>query len=102
MKRIYAKHEPYTTGQLGDIVQELEIYGPPTIRCAVFKDSLFAVEGSHRLAGCSYLGLEPKIVIEDNYVDGLENFWEEVIPKLPFYEFEHVHILDLDKMSERV
>lgn len=99
MRTVYAKHEPYTTGQLAEVVQEMIIHGAPTIRVVEFKtvpDAFFALEGSHRLAAAHHLGIEPKLVVEQPEGDEtLDAFWERVTPLLPFYFFEHVHVLNL-------
>lgn len=96
MRRIYAKHEPYwETGHLAEVIQELRIFGSPTIRCAEFQGKLFALEGSHRLAGCDYLKICPKVVIEPDEIKGSEEFWSKVIDTLPYYDFEYVYRLEL-------
>lgn len=100
MKKVYAKHEPYwDTGHLGEVIQELRVYGPPTLRAAEFGGEYFALEGSHRLAGAHYLGLEPKLVIEEDAFSGTDEFWHKVVEGLPCYEFERVHVLDLETMK---
>lgn len=96
MKIIYAKHLPYATGHLGDVLTEMEQVGSPTLRVMEHEGKLCAIEGSHRLAAAYEMGLVPKLVIEvpdsDNAMGG---HWARVVDTLPPYEFEHVLVLDL-------
>jgi len=99
MKRIYAKHEPYhETGHLGEVVDEMKLTGPPTIRVVEFDGGFFAVEGSHRLAAAFHLGMQPKVVVMPTEFEGLEEYWSRVIESLPSYDYEFVHTLDLRKL----
>lgn len=102
MKSIYAKHEPYwSTGHLGDVVEEMKTQGSPTIRVSDFKGKLCALEGSHRLASAYHLGIIPKIVIQEEETDlTTTEFWDKVVSTLPEYEFEHVLVLDLRNFTE--
>lgn len=97
MKRtIYAKHEPYQNGHLGEVAREMELAGTPTIRCVERNGQLYALEGSHRLAAAFAAGHEPKIVLLIPDADeSLDSFWNRVAPDLPRYDFDHIHLLDL-------
>lgn len=99
MKTIYAKHEPYENGHLGEVVDEMKLTGPPTIRVIEFEDGFYAVEGSHRLAAAFHLGLEPKIVVLPQDSEGLDAYWARVAKTLPSYDYKLVHILDLGKLE---
>jgi hypothetical protein len=93
---IYSKHLPYTDGHLARIVDEMQYTGAPTLRVSKFRDKLFALEGSHRLAACHALGLEPKLVIlEHDCDDTLDEFYDKVSRALPAYEFTHAYILEV-------
>ncbi len=100
MKTIYAKHEPYLDGHLQKVADEMDLAGPPTIRCVQRdpgSDVYFALEGSHRIAICHRRGIEPKIVLEQKEGDeSLDAFWDRVAPTLPRYDFEAVHVLDME------
>ena len=88
---VYAKHEPYwDTGHLADVISEMRLAGPPTIRVLEYKGKLFAVEGSHRLAAAHYLELIPKLIVLTPDSVGYDEFLERIIPTLPQYEFEYV------------
>lgn len=100
MKKIYAKHEPYENGHLGDVVSEMKLTGPPTIRVIEFDGGFYAVEGSHRLASAYHLGLEPKIVIMPQDSEGLDEYWARVARTLPSYDYKFVYILDLGKLEK--
>ena len=93
---VFAKHLPYETGHLGDVVADMRYRGAPTIRVMRFNSTLFATEGSHRLAAAHALGLEPKLVVEvADTDDGLRAFWQRAAVNLPVYDFTHAHILNL-------
>jgi hypothetical protein len=63
-KSILAKHLPYDSGHLGPVLDEMLLCGPPTIRCLRVGEWVFlALEGSHRLAAASALGLAPRLVV---------------------------------------
>jgi hypothetical protein len=97
---IYAKHFPYDDGHLASVMAEMELTGPPTIRVSKFRDSIFALEGSHRLAACHALGLEPKLVVlEHDCSDTLDAFFYGIRDTLPKYEFVHVHILEVSHVE---
>lgn len=100
MRTIYAKHEPYNNGHLGEVVKEMEFQGQPTIRAVEYKGELFAVEGSHRLAAANHLGVVPKIVIEEE-IEGIEinSFWDKVKNRIPKYIFDCMLVLDLRKFK---
>jgi hypothetical protein len=85
--RVYAKHEPYEDGHLGDVVIEMMERGAPIIKCVEWRGELFAIEGSHRLAAAHYLGLYPILVVEvPSYLDPIEEeFWEVTKATLPHY-----------------
>jgi len=96
-----AKHEPYSDGHLGEVTnlmqwrQAILSSGAPTIRVVRFKGELYATEGSHRLAAAAYLGIIPKIWIDESEVDALpEGHWQKVSDTLPSYEFPHVMALE--------
>lgn len=100
MRTVYAKHEPYTTGHLADVVAEMRDRGAPTIRVVQRGPIFYALEGSHRLAAAHYLGLEPKIVVEiEEAGETLDAFWDRVAPTLPRYDFEHIHTLELKRFN---
>jgi hypothetical protein len=96
MRTVYAKHEPYEDGQLANVVEEMRIQGPPTVR-VVERDGLyFALEASHRLAAAHHLGIQPRLVVVTPEADEtLETFWARVAPQLPIYDFPCVHVLHL-------
>lgn len=96
MTKIHAKHEPYTNGHLGKVVEDMKLAGPPTIRVMRFNGELYATEGSHRIASAHQLGLIPKVVIEMENSDTLpDEHWKKVSETLPTYDFDHVLKLDL-------
>lgn len=103
MKTVYAKHEPYyETGHLGEVVEEMKLTGPPTIRVMEFDGGFYAVEGSHRLAAAYHLGLEPKLVILPEDDEGLDSYWARVANTLPSYDYKFAHILDLRRMEKEL
>lgn len=102
MKTIYAKHEPYENGHLGEVVDEMKLTGAPTIRVIEFEGGFYAVEGSHRLASAFHLGLEPKIVILPEDSEGLTEYWARIAKTLPSYDYKFCHILDLRKMEREL
>ena len=102
MRTIYAKHEPYTNGHLGKVVEEMKLTGPPTIRCVEFDDCLFAIEGSHRLASAYLLDLIPKIVVLRKEVGDLGAHWRKVAKTLPKYEFDHLMVFNFEKFEEEI
>lgn len=101
MRTVYAKHLPYDDGHLGVVMDEMEITGAPTIRVIEFEDKLFAIEGSHRLAAAYYLELEPKLVIMEEDVGGLEESWRKVAKTLPTWAYTFSHVLDLRKVFKK-
>jgi hypothetical protein len=91
MRRIYAKHEPYTDGHIGKVADDMELCGEPTIRCVEFKNDLFAIEGSHRLYLAHRNNLIPKIILLEPDLEGLgEEYYLNLKATLPFYDFEYV------------
>lgn len=93
MTRIHAKHEPYTDGHLGPVIDEMQHCGAPTIRAIEYRGNLFALEGSHRLAVAWATGLVPKIIVlKADAGDGLDQHWGEV-SGLPVYEFDHLLVM---------
>ena len=97
MTVIYAKHEPYEDGHLGDVIAEMQLAGTPTLRCVEWRDGYYALEGSHRLAAAFILALPVKVVLlEPDAGEGLERFWDRVAPDLPSYNFMNVTGLRLD------
>lgn len=101
MKRVYAKHLPYTNGHYGIVFNEMELTDGPTIRVVQFKDKLCAVEGSHRLAACHELGLIPKLIVLDTEHDEMEDHWAKVVEMLPFYDFSDWRIAYEKNMKEK-
>ena len=96
MKVVYAKHEPYINGHLGEVASEMQQVGAPTLRVMSHNGKLCATEGSHRLAAAHALGLIPKLVIEVPDTDGLLNeHWDSISQVLPTYNFDSVLVLDL-------
>lgn len=94
---VYAKHPPYPDAvRLNVVSDEMMWAGAPTIRCSMFNNELFALEGSHRLYLAHRTGLAPKIVVEPN--DGIlpHDYWYRVKNSLPKYWFPLVHVLRLD------
>ena len=97
MRRVYAKHLPYTNGHYGIVFNEMELTEGPTIRVMDFQGKLCAIEGSHRLAAAHELNLVPKLVIQNEDLDGMEDHWAKIVETLPYYDFDHVRVLDLRK-----
>jgi hypothetical protein len=93
MTRIYAKHAPYRDGHLGRVAHDMDVAGAPTIRAVRFKDELYALEGSHRLALTHERGVPPKIIVLEADTAGCEEFFERVRGSLPAYDFDHVLVL---------
>lgn len=102
MKTIYAKHEPYNNGHLGEVVEEMKLTGAPTIRCVKFDDNYFAVEGSHRLASADILGLCPKIVLLKQDTSEMTEYWRSVAKTLPSYDYDHVMVFDFEKFENEI
>jgi len=103
MRRIYAKHLPYTNGHYGKVFNEMELTGEPTIRVVQYKEKLCAIEGSHRLASCHEQGLIPKIVIlKIDIEQEMEDHWDKVAETLPHYDFEFINVLDMRKMEQEL
>jgi hypothetical protein len=99
---VRAKHFPYEDGHLGQVVADMKLHGAPTLRVVKFQGDLYALEGSHRLAAAAYLGVIPKVVIEQTEVNSLpDGHWEKVGGGLPEYEFGHVLALDLAEFAKR-
>lgn len=95
-RAIYAKHLPYNNGHLGEVVNQMEFCGEPTIRAVEYNGELFATEGSHRLAAAQYLGFTAKIVIEEEIESSeMDVFWDKVKERLPRYCFDSLLVLDL-------
>lgn len=70
MTMIYAIHGT-DDDKLAGVVAEMETLGAPTIQVINCGDYYMALEGSHRLAAASQLGLEPELVIyeQDDLID---------------------------------
>ena len=100
MARVYAKHEPYNNGHLGEVVDEMKLTGAPTIRVVEFEHGFYVVEGSHRLAAAFHLGLEPKIVILPQDNEDMDEYWARVATTLPAYDYAFVHKLDLRSLKK--
>ena len=101
MTTVYAKHPPYNDGHLGQVVDEMRVQGPPTIRVVRFQGELYATEGSHRLAAASYLGVVPRIWIEETEVDALpDEHWRKISEGLPAHAFDHVLALGAEDFKK--
>jgi hypothetical protein len=87
--RIFAKHEPYTDGHLGEVLEQMKKLGAPTIEVVEWRGDYFAVEGSHRLAAAHELGLAPTLIVSvpDLLEPEAEAFWEQVKQALPHYSW---------------
>ena len=87
--RVFAKHEPYNNGHLGEVVTEMKKMGTPRITVVEWRGDYFAIEGSHRLAAAHYLELVPDLnIIEPDYISPQdESFWEQVKKTLPHYSW---------------
>ncbi len=98
MKTVYAKHLPYDDGHLGPVLDEMQLCGPPTLRCVKVSDTVWvALEGSHRLAACAELGIEPKLVVMQYDVsDYAPGRWGKILTMLPYYQFDSVMILNIE------
>ena len=85
--RIYAKHEPYKNGHLEKVLNEMIVKGPPTIKCIDYRNRLYAIEGSHRLAAAHYLGMVPSVdlVSQDRFDPVDDEFWDSLNKNLPHY-----------------
>lgn len=94
MATIYAKHEPYDTGHLAIVLDEMRLTGSPTIHCVKYDGMIFALDGSHRLAAAHILGLPVKVVLFDPDIpdDALTSFWQRVASDRPIYELAAVHL----------
>ena len=99
---IYAKHEPYPTGHLGDVVADMAVRGSPTLRAMNVNGRICATEGSHRLAAAFHLGIVPKMVLEVQDIADcrMNGHWDSVTKTLPAYYFKTVLVLDLSKFGQ--
>lgn len=101
MKRVFAKHLPYEDGHLGEVSNDMDVYGAPTIRVMKVNNDYYALEGSHRLAVAHYRGEIPKLVIEIEDKDSLpDHHWLSVAKTLPLYEFTKAMVLDLNNFTK--
>jgi hypothetical protein len=85
--RVFAKHEPYTDGHLGNVMAQMRRLGAPTIAVVEWRGDLFALEGSHRLSCAHELSLVPTFVVHQPDLvdrDG-EAFWQTVRDTVPHY-----------------
>lgn len=97
MTVIFAKHEPYDAAKVYDVLSQMVLCGPPTIRCVKYDGRLYALDGSHRLYAANRLAMPVKIVLETvDCGEELEHFWQRVAPDRPRYDFEHATQLALD------
>lgn len=87
MTRIFAKHLPYEDGRLGEVGLYMDYAGAPTITAMMIGGSLFALEGSHRLAQAHYRGIIPKIIILE---PDIQAYGRPAPINLPQYEFPYV------------
>lgn len=93
MATIYAKHEPYGDGHLSAVIAEMRLAGSPTIRCVEYRGSIYALDGSHRLAAAHFLRLPIKVVLLcPDADDALAAFWQRVAPDRPEYDCEATHL----------
>lgn len=100
MKRVFAKHLPYEDGHLGEVANDMDVHGAPTIRVMKVNDDYYALEGSHRLAVAHHRGEIPKLVVEIEETDALpSSHWLKVADTLPLYEFEHTMVLELENFK---
>ena len=69
-KTIYAPHKikKENNKHLAEIIEIIKEKGTPTIKVVDCGEYYQAIEGCHRLAGCAFLGIEPKLKIY-NYDD---------------------------------
>jgi hypothetical protein len=103
-KSILAKHLPYDSGHLGPVLDEMLLCGPPTIRCLRVGEWVFlALEGSHRLAAASALGLAPRLVVVrpeiEEYRSAQDPYRVRVLAELPVWQFGEVLVLDLEEIG---
>lgn len=70
MTTVYAIHAPHED-RLSTVISEMQAMGAPTIRVVDCGDHYMALEGSHRLAAASKLGLDPTFVVygQDDQID---------------------------------
>lgn len=68
--RICAPNE-ISKNHLAEVIEEMKKIGTPTIRAYYTGELYVAIEGSHRLAACSELGITPNIIeiYEDTVID---------------------------------
>ena len=78
MTMIYAIHDT-DQEKLEGIIEEMKSAGAPAIRVVDCGDYYMALEGSHRLAAASALGIEPDLTIldQDDVIDISEFDWFE-------------------------
>jgi|GEM_PF-1556368 len=53
----------YNPTKLATVMDEMQVFGAPTVRAVDVGDSLLALEGVHRLEAAHRLGLTPTIVV---------------------------------------
>lgn len=96
MKKVYAKHLPYTNGHYADVYHEMTLNDGPIIRAVKVGDDYCAIEGSHRIAACHDLGKDLRLlVVTPDAKDGLDDsHWNAIKSTLPCYEFEHVFVMN--------
>lgn len=63
-KPVFAIHAP-EPAKLEAVKAEMRSLGPPEIRVVEYRGGFIALEGSHRLAAASELGLKPRFVFID-------------------------------------
>ena len=87
--RVFAKHEPYTDGHLGEVLDAMQKLGAPTIEVVEWRGDYFAIEGSHRLAVAHHLGIVPLLIVlvPDHIDPETEAFWERAKTTLPHYSW---------------
>ena len=97
MRKVFAKHLPYTDGHVGKVTADMEVFGSPTIRVMKFDRKLFALEGSHRLAIAHEKDIVPKLVIQEEDESLIpDGHWKKVAKTLPKYLFKECLVLDLN------
>jgi hypothetical protein len=86
MISVYAIHKPFAD-KLSEVIAQMQMLGTPTIKVVDCGDYFMALEGSHRLAAASILGLTPNFVVyeqDDNLdISGYDWFepqnWENTV-----------------------
>ena len=64
-KKIYSTHSEFNLNVLDVIIDIMKRKGAPVIRVVDCGEYYQALEGTHRLAACHILGIQPKLVVYD-------------------------------------